>query len=154
MPLLKVYHILPELKLRRIFLAVYFVNKNLPEESVQVYWKRTTRQQLIYFQETKYWLLYGKAKCNILQWKIQRFKQFCYAENLAYYTLENKSNKTCEYYPDEFDDNLIENNHEDFSYPSKIKLMITGETMRWCKVKRILWYHAPNKLLASEKFAN
>ena len=31
-----VYHVLPELKLRRIFPAVYFVNTNLPEERVQV----------------------------------------------------------------------------------------------------------------------
>ena len=31
-----VYHILPELKLRRIFPAVYFVNTNLPEERIQV----------------------------------------------------------------------------------------------------------------------
>ena len=31
-----VYHILPELKLRKIFLAVYFVNANLPEERVKV----------------------------------------------------------------------------------------------------------------------
>ena len=31
-----VYHILPKLKLRRIFLASYFVNNNLPEERVQV----------------------------------------------------------------------------------------------------------------------
>ena len=30
-----VYHILPELKLRRIFPAVYFVNTNPPEERVQ-----------------------------------------------------------------------------------------------------------------------
>ena len=32
----EVYHILPELKLRIIFPAVYFVNTNLPEERVQV----------------------------------------------------------------------------------------------------------------------
>ena len=32
----EVYHILPELKLRRIFSGVYFVNKNPPEKSVQV----------------------------------------------------------------------------------------------------------------------
>ena len=31
-----VYHILPELKLRRIFPAVYFVNTNLLEERVQI----------------------------------------------------------------------------------------------------------------------
>ena len=32
----KVDRILPELKLRRIFPAVYFVNTNLPEERVQI----------------------------------------------------------------------------------------------------------------------
>ena len=31
-----VYHILPELKGNRIFAAVYFVNTNLPEKTVQV----------------------------------------------------------------------------------------------------------------------
>ena len=31
-----VYHILPDLKLRRIFPAVYFVDTNPPEERVQV----------------------------------------------------------------------------------------------------------------------
>ena len=41
---------------------------------------------------------------------------FCCAEFLAYYTLENKSTKTCEYLPDELDNNLIENNHEECSY--------------------------------------
>ena len=30
-------------------------------------------------------------------------------------TLENKLSKTCEYQPDEVDDNLIENNHEECS---------------------------------------
>ena len=50
---------------------------------------------------------------------------FCCAEFLAYYTLENKSSKTCEYQPDELDDNPIENNHEVCSYPIKIKLMIS-----------------------------
>ena len=41
---------------------------------------------------------------------------FCYAEFWAYYTLENKPSKTGEYQPDELDDNLIENNHEECSY--------------------------------------
>ena len=31
-----VYHIFPELKLKRIFTAVYFVNTNPPEERVQI----------------------------------------------------------------------------------------------------------------------
>ena len=36
----------------------------------------------------------------------------------------------------------------------KNKLMISGETRRCCKVRRILRYHVPNKLLSPEKFAH
>ena len=35
------------------------------------------------------------------------------------YTLQNESNKTCEYQLDDLDDNLIENNHEECSFPKK-----------------------------------
>ena len=37
--------------------------------------------------------------------KFDVLNDFCYAEFLAYYTLESKSIKTCEYQPDELDDN-------------------------------------------------
>ena len=40
---------------------------------------------------------------------------FCYAEFLAYFSLENNSSNTCDYHPDELDDNLIENNREEYS---------------------------------------
>ena len=71
--------------------------------------------------------------CNA---KYRVLNDFCYAEFLAYYILENKSNKTCECHLDELDDNLVEN--KKCSYPKKIKLMISGETMRCLKVRRIL----------------
>ena len=71
---------------------------------------------------------------------------FCLAEFLAYYTLENKSSKTSEYRPDKL--------YDKFSYPKQIKLMISGETMRCRKVKRILSYHVSNKFLSPEKFAH
>ena len=32
--------------------------------------------------------------------------------------------------------------------------MISGETMRYCKVRTVLQYHVPNKLLSPEKFAH
>ena len=60
---------------------------------------------------------------------------FCYVEFLAYYTLEGKPTKTREYQPDELDDNLIENSHENCPYPKNINLMISGETMQCCKVR-------------------
>ena len=79
---------------------------------------------------------------------------FCHSEFLTYYTLENKSTKTCEYQPNKLDDNLIENNNAECSYPKKIKLMILEETM-WCrKVRQILKYYVPNRILSLEIFAH
>ena len=106
-------------------------------------------------QEIKYWLLYGKAKCNILQWKIQCFKQFLLSRIFSILH-KNKSSKTCEYQLDEFDDNLVRNDHENDHVltPPKIRLMIAGETMQCRKVRHILRYHVSNKLLAAEEFAH
>ena len=63
-------------------------------------------------------------------------------------------NKTCEYQSDELAYNLIENNHEEHSYSKINKLMISWETIQCRKVRQILQYHVPNKLLFSEKSAH
>ena len=52
--------------------------------------------------------------CNA---KYSVLNNFCYGEFLTYYTVENKSRKTCKYQPEDFDDNLIEINHKERSYP-------------------------------------
>ena len=61
-----------------------------------------------------------RASTTFCNGKYSVFNDFCYTEFLAYYTPENKSSKTCEYHPDELDDNLIENNREECSYPTPI----------------------------------
>ena len=119
-----VYHILPELKLRRIFPAVYFVNTNPLEERVQVLISEKELNELpenspnIFKKSNtdRYMEIPNATFCN---GKYIILDDLCYAEFLAYYTLENKPNKTGEYQPDELDDNLIENNHEECSYPPK-----------------------------------
>ena len=75
---------------------------------------------------------------------------FCYAEFLAYYTLENKSSNSCEYQPDEFDNSLIEKNLEESFYPKQLKSMISGERMRCPKVRRKLRYHVSKKFYIQE----
>ena len=55
---------------------------------------------------------------------------FRYVKFSAYCTLGNKSSKTGEYQSNELEDNLSENNNEEYSYPHKTKLIISGETMR------------------------
>lgn len=74
------------------------------------------------------------------------FNGFSYAGFPAYWTLKTKSNKTCECQPDELDDNLMENNHEEYSFPQEIRLMISVEIMKCRRIRQILWYYVPNKL--------
>ena len=156
-----VYHILTELKLRRIFPAVYFVNTNPPKERVQV----LSEKELSELPDSSPSIF---KKCNIDPYmqrpsaafcdgKYSILDNFCYVEFLAYYLLENISNKTGEYQSDELDYNFIANKHEEYSYtppPPKIKLMISGETMRCQKVRRILPYYVLNKLLSTETSAH
>ena len=52
--------------------------------------------------------------------KYSVLNNFCFPEILACSILEKKSNKTCEYHPNELDDNLIEKSHEECSYPQKL----------------------------------
>ena len=151
-----VYHILPELKLRRIFPAVYFVNTNLPEQRVQVLLAESELpdDSPNIFKKSNIDRYVERPSATYCNGKYSALNDFCYAEFLAYYTLENKSSNSREYQPDELDDSLIEKNHDESSYSKQIKLMISGERMRCHKVRRILRYHVPNKILYPEKFAH
>ena len=149
-----VYHILPELKLSKNLPAFYFANTNLPEERVHVLLPEKELNELrddssnIFKRSNidRYMEAPSATLCNGKY-------DFCQAEFLAYYTLENKLNKTCEYQPDELHDNLIENNREECCYQPKTELTILGETIQCRKVRRVLGYHVLSKLLSPEKFA-
>ena len=58
-----------------------------------------------------------RPRATFCNGKYSIFYNFFCTEFLPYYTLENKSNKTCEYQPDELHENLIENNYGECSYP-------------------------------------
>ena len=138
----EVYHILSELKLRRIFPAVYFVNTNLPEERVQVLVSEKELSELSddnpnIFKKSNIDRYVERPSATFCSGKCSALNDFCYAEFLAYYTLENKSSNSCEYQTNELDDSLVEKNHEESSYSKQIKLMISGERMRCHKVRRI-----------------
>ena len=101
-----VYHILPELKLRRIFPAVYFVNINPPEERVKVLFSEKELSDLPdhspnIFKKSNIDRYMKRPSATFCNGKYSIAEDFCYAEFLAYYTLENKSSKTCNYQQDE-----------------------------------------------------
>ena len=106
------YHILPELKLRRIFPAVYFFDTNLPEERVQVLLSENKLSKLPddspnIFKKSNIDLYVERPCVTFCNEKYSALNDFCYAKFLAYSTLKNKSSNSCEYQPDELDDNLM-----------------------------------------------
>ena len=109
-------HIFPELKLRIIFPAVYFLNTNLQEERAQILLPEDGLSELPdespnIFKKSNIDRYPERPSVTVCKGKYSILNNFCCAELLAYYTLENKSNKTCEYQSGELDDNLIEKNH-------------------------------------------
>ena len=109
---------------------MYFVNTNFPEDRVQALlpWKNISElpdDSQIIFKRSNIDRYMEKQSATFYNEKYSVLNDFCYVESWTYYTLENKSNKTCEYQPVELNDNLIENIYEECSYPLKIKLMIS-----------------------------
>ena len=142
-----------------LFGCVFFCQHQFPEETVQVLLPKKERRDLPddssnIFKRSNIDLYLERASATFCIGKFRVLNGFCYAEFLAYYTLENKSNKTCEYQPEELDDNLIENNHKECSYPQTIKLMISGKTVRCWKVRGVPRHHVPNKFLSPKEFAH
>ena len=91
-----VYQILKNLKLRIIFPAVYFVNKNLPEERVQVLLSENQLSELTeespnIFKKSDIDRYMEGASATFCNGKYIIFNGFCHTEFLAYYTFENKS---------------------------------------------------------------
>ena len=153
------YHILTELKLRRIFRAVYFVYTNPPEGRVKVLLPEKELRKLLEdspknFKKSNIDRYMERPSATLCNGKYSILNDFCYANFLSYCTPVNKSSNTGEYHPDELNEYLLEDDHEECSYPQKIKLMISGETMPCRKVRQILRCHVPNKLLSPEKFAH
>ena len=91
----EVYNILPELKLKRIFPALYFVNTNLSEEGVQVLLpekelSRLPDDSLSIFKRSNIHRYMERPSSAFCHGKYRVLNDFCYAEFLVYYTLENK----------------------------------------------------------------
>ena len=153
------YHILPELHLRRVFPAVYFVNtdmledrsrillceeeiEKLPDDSKDIFERNIDR----YINRS------NRSFCGV---KYSVLDSFCFSEFVVLYKLcksDEINSVDWEYQPDLLPDILLESNH-DCQYPKIIKLMNCNEKMK-CRKVHVLCYHYPNNHRFSEKYAN
>ena len=144
-----VYHILPELWLRKTFPGVIFENSNTPDRRFKMF--RNEKEILELDDESK-----DVFKRNMLDRYIDRpnsifangiysgLDQFCYAEFLRYYYLAPKPiENDCQ--PEVLPDEILEINHDALMYPMSIPLMYSKEKLKCRKVPAILRFHSPNK---------
>ena len=85
-----VYHILPELHLRRVFPAVYFVNTNMPEDRSRI--QEQEIEKLLdgsknIFERNNIDRYINRPNLSFCGGKYSVLDSFCFAEFVAHYTL-------------------------------------------------------------------
>ena len=99
----------------------FFLNTNLPEESVQALFSDKVLSKLPgnilnIFLRSNIDRYMGRPSATFCNEKYSNLNDFCYAEFLAYYTLENKSSNNCKCQRDQLDRNPIKINHKESTY--------------------------------------
>ena len=158
-----VYHVMPELWLRKSYPRVIFVNTNLPEKRFRVC---LTKGELNELPEEST----NVFKCNTLDRYMERrnktFKNgkfsaidtICFAEFCASYYLPSMKDKNLDKndsQPEILEDQVIEENHTSCDHPMKLLIMSDKKEILECrKVKAVLRYHVPNQHKRPEEYAH
>ena len=116
-------NILPKLKLTRVFPAVHFVNANLLEERAQILFSEKELRELPddspkNFKKSNIDCYMERPSATSWNGKYSALNAVLYifvTQTFPHMT-DLKINKTCKHQPDELDDNLVQNNHEECSY--------------------------------------
>lgn len=155
-----VYHIMPELWLRKTYPDVVFVNTNLPEKRFRVCCNEEELRELPEDSPNIY-------KCNMLdryvirpntnflKGKYAAIDSMCYAEFCAYYYIDSQKWNENDSQPELFDDQEVEKNHESNSYTATTLPLMSDkkERLKCRKTKAVLRYHVPNANKRPEKYA-
>ena len=150
-----VYHIMPELWLRKVFPGVRFVNSNVPSKRVKMMLSEVEISQLPSDSKELF-------KRNMLDRYLERptagtytgLSNMCFGIFLQYYQLmPKKYENDCQ--PEELTDEIIAQNHDEYSaFPNVIVYSTCKEKLRRRKVPLILRYHRPNPHKDFEHYAH
>ena len=131
--------------LRKINLDAYFVNKNTAVERLEILlsekeFSKLTDNSLNILKKSNIDHFMERPSATFYNGKYIVWDHFFTRKFYIFtqLTFSLTSSKTWEYQAHELVDSLIENNHEIFLIPPKIKLMYSEETMRCCIVRLIL----------------
>ena len=144
-----VYHILPELWLRKTFPGVIFANSNTPDRRYKIFRSKEEIDELPedstdVFKQSMVDKYVDRPNATFAKGKYSILSQFCFAEFLRYYyIIRPKPDNDSQ--PEELVDEDIELNHQDSSYPQTIPLMSSKQKLKCRAVPAVLRFHTPNK---------
>ena len=141
-----VYHILPELFLRKVFPRVEFANTNLPEDRVRMCLSKRDLENL----DAESTEIYQKNNIDRYMLRPSALENICLAEFLSNYEKDRKPDQNGSQ-PIELTDEMLNENHSPvISLPKKLKLQ-NNEIMKLRKVKKVLRFYIPNQTNFPEK---
>ena len=156
-----VYHVMPELWLRKTFPGVIFANSNLPEHRYRVCRSEAELLEMPddstdVFKRNMLDRYIDRPNHRFAGGKYRELDTFCFAEFIAHYYLAPRKTEDEENdnQPEILNENVLEDNHNLCNYPSIIPLMSSKEKLKCRKVKSVLRYHVPNRHKNPEKYAH
>ena len=155
-----VYHVMPELWLRKSYPTVIFINTNLPEKRFRICRTEVELSELPedstdVFKRNMLDRYMDRPNETYKNGKYSVVDTMCFAEFCSHNYLSNSKCNDNENQPDVLEDELIEQNHNICSYPSTLPLMSNNnEKLKCRKVRAILRYHVPNQNKRPEEYAH
>ena len=134
-----VYHVMPELWLRKTFPRVLFANSNLPENRFKICRseeeiKELPAESADIFKRNMLDRYLDRPNRNFKEGKYQVLDTFCFAEFIShYYVVAAKPENENDSQPEILQDYVLDDNHSDCSYPSTIPLMSSVKEKLKCR---------------------
>ena len=156
-----IYHVMPELWLRKTFPVVIFANSNLPQHRYRVCRTEEELQEMSedstdIFKRNMLDRYIDRPDLKFASGKYKIINNFCYAEFFAHSILvpkkTNDEENDCQ--PEILQENVLEENNSLCGYPITIPLMSSKEKLKCKKVKSVLRYYVPNCHKYPEKYAH
>ena len=156
-----VYHVMPELWLRKTFPGVVFANSNLPENRYRMFRSEEEINELPddstdIYKRNMLDRYMDRPNANFQNGKFSKIDKLCYADFLSHYYLKPKpkDDQVNDNQPEVLNEEVMDENNNSCLLPKTIPLMSSKEKLQCRKVKSVLRYHVPNQNKYPERYAH
>ena len=155
-----VYHIMPELWLRKCSPAVIFANSNLPDNRYRVFLSKEELANLPpkstdVYKKSMVERYIDRPDSNFKNGRYRVIDHMCFAEFLSCYYVDYKTKDDNDCQPEVLTTNTGDECDSSVpNYPESIQMMSSKQKMKLRKIKSVLRYYTPNRDKYPEKYAH